>query len=197
MTLILMFVLYCVFTPEAALGTINVGISGSNSSSSFFLESHKSTTISANVAIEVASFMHLGLTHRRSFIRKDGLKKEEISAGEYSYFSFTDNTDIVTNSIDVSIYPYRGLVSPFIFGGVARRDYYTKVSYRGYTGKKRETLPAVPNYGFGLAVMLSRSFNLKITQTYTIGRGTVLEEGQEVEQQVRDAYTQLGIGYKL
>ncbi len=197
MTFILMLALCYVLVPESSLATMSVGVSGANSTSSLFLETHKSTTISANIAVEIASFMHIGLTHRRSFLRKGGLKKSQVTDDVSAYYEFTDNTDIVTNSIDISIFLHRGLVSPFIFGGVARRDYFTEVRYRGITGKKRETLPAVPNYGYGLAILLSRNFNLKITQTYTLGIRTILESGNEVEEKVRDNYTQLGISYKL
>ena len=182
---------------ESALGAISIGLSGASSQSNYSLETQKSSILIANVSIGIASFLRIGLTHRRSFEKKAGLKKAQVSDTQIIYYEFEDNTDIVTNSVDLTAILYPGVVSPFVFGGVARRDYYTEVRYPGSASKGKTTLPAVPNYGLGIAVQLSRQFSLKITQTYTPGLSTTIEDGEEVSKAVNDTYTQIGIGYRI
>jgi hypothetical protein len=167
------------------------------SNSNFSLETHKKSSISANISLGIGSYVHVGLTHRRSFDNKSGLKKTRLDENTIAYIPFEDNTEIITNSVDLTIFLYSGKVAPFVFGGVAKRDYLTEISYLQQSAKSATTLFPVPNYGFGLAIQLTRDFNLKITQTYTPGIKTVLEEGIERSETVKDSYTQVGIGYKI
>mgnify|MGYP003683318259 CR=1 FL=1 len=181
---------------SSAEAAISIGLSGAASQSNYSLETQKSSILSANVSLGIASFLRIGFTHRRSFQEKSGLKKSTSDSGTI-YYEFEDNTDIVTNSVDLTAILYPGRISPFVFGGVARRDYYTEVRYPGSESKGETTLPAVPNYGLGFAVQLNRSFSLKITRTYTPGITTSLEDGEEVDEVVNDTYTQLGISYRI
>ncbi|SMF72928.1 hypothetical protein SAMN06296036_12746 [Pseudobacteriovorax antillogorgiicola] len=181
---------------QNSFGSISIGLSGATSTSNYSLETQKSSIISGNISLAIASFLRIGLTHRRSFVEKSGLRKEATDTSTL-YYEFEDNTDIVTNSIDLTAILYHGRVSPFVFGGVARRDYFTEVRYPGSTTKFRETLKAVPNYGLGIAIHLNRHFRLKITQTYTPGVRVDLVDGQEVKEDVNDTYTQIGVNYAL
>ena len=181
---------------QPTFGAISVGLSGASSKSNYSLETQKSSIISANVSVSFLSFLRVGLTHRRSFTEKTGLKKAE-TPSQVIYYEFEDNTDIITNSIDLTAVLYPGVVSPFVFGGIARRDYYTEVRYPGSEAKGETTLPAVPNYGAGLAIRLSHQFSLKITQTYTPGIATTIENGEEVSRVINDTYSQIGISYQL
>ena len=184
------------YTPANA--NIRIGLSGSASKSNFSLETHRTSAISANISLAISNYVHIGLTHRRSFENKSGLKRTEASGSEdYVYLPFEDNTENITNSIDLTVYLYQGQVSPFIFGGVARRDYYTEIEYLDQRVKSRTTLFPVPNYGLGAAIILSREFQLRITQTYTPGVRTVIENGEEKSDIVKDSYTQIGVTYKL
>lgn len=180
-----------------AMGLVNLGLSGALSNSNFSLETHKKTSISANVSLGLGSYFHIGLTHRRSFDNKSGFKKTRLDENTIAYIPFEDNTEIITNSVDLTIFLYEGQISPFVFGGVAKRDYVTEISYLEQQARSSTTLFPVPNYGLGLAIQLTRNFHLKITQTYTPGIRTVLEDGQEKSETVKDSYTQLGIGYKI
>ena len=69
---------------------------------------------------------------RRSFDNKVGLKKQEnVEAKSYDYLPFEDNGISTTNSVDLTIIPYNGVISPMVFGGLARRDYYNEISFLG------------------------------------------------------------------
>jgi hypothetical protein len=178
---------------------INVGLSGSVENSNNALEKYRNHAVSANVSLGLGSHLLIGLTHRRSFDYKTGLKKTELSGqpNAYAYIPFQDNVESITNSLDLTIIPFNGLVSPFIFGGVARRDYFNKFEFLGNTIRSKATLFPIPNYGAGVMVQLGRGFQLRITQTYSPGVKTILDNGEERNLSVRDTYSQVWIGYKL
>ncbi|NRA68706.1 MAG: hypothetical protein HRU19_29745 [Pseudobacteriovorax sp.] len=186
------------FLQPQADAAVSVGVSGSNSSSSFGLESNRSTTISASVAVGFLNFLRLGLTHRRSYEKKSGFKSERITEDLVAYTEFQDDTEAITNSFDLTAIIYKGLVSPFVFAGVAHRKYFSEVTIRNTIYRSRTTLPLVPNYGIGLSIRLNRDFSLKLTQTFTPGtKNTVDENGVEQEKKVTDSYSQIGITYQL
>lgn len=186
------------FTPTGpALAGINVSLSGSIESTSNALEKSRDNSISANLSTNLGEHILIGITHRRSFENKTGYKRAQADENTYLYIPFKDNGESTTNSLDLTIIPYNGLVSPFIFGGVARREYESTMMYLGSTYHSRQSLFPIPNYGFGLMVQLGGGFNLKITQTFTPGTQIALEDGEEVAKVVKDSYTQVGIGYRI
>jgi hypothetical protein len=182
---------------QPALAIIDIGLSGSTGTSNFSLETHERTSLSVNFSVAFGSYIHLGLTHRRAFEEKSGLKKGENSSDETVYLPFEDNTENITNSLDLMVFLNDGRLAPFVFGGVARRDYLTEINFQGQEVTSRTTLYPVPNYGFGASIRMTRRFRFKVTQTYTPGVRTVVENGEEVNKPVNDSYTQLGISYRL
>ncbi len=181
----------------SALGQVNIGLSGYGSRSNAGLETYRSASGSVSLSFGVGDHVLLGLTHRQSFENKEGLKKASSSDGADVYLPFSDDTESTTNSFDLTLILYNGQVSPFIFGGVAKKDYRTEIDIEGRHVVSSVTLFPVPTYGFGFGIMLSREFNLKISQTYSPGVQTVIEGGEEKSQMVRDTYTQVGISYKI
>ncbi|MFY7930703.1 MAG: hypothetical protein ACOVS5_17655 [Oligoflexus sp.] len=183
-------------TVEAA---VNIGLSGSAENSNNSFEKYRNHAVSANISLGLGEHLLIGVTHRRSFDNKIGLKKTEVAGqpNTFAYIPFEDNAESVTNSLDLTIIPYNGLVSPFVFGGLARRDYVNKLEILGNTIRSKQTLFPIPNYGVGIVIQLGLGFQLRITQTYSPGVKTILEEGQEKSQLVLDTYSQVWIGYKL
>ncbi|MFW7380164.1 MAG: hypothetical protein ACOH5I_15225 [Oligoflexus sp.] len=183
-------------SPAAAI--VNIGLSGSASTSNFSLETHRSTAMSANISIGLWSFLHIGLTHRRSFENKSGFKKASPTPTSYSYIEFRDNTESVTNSVDLTLFLSQGTISPFVFGGVARRDYITEIEFQDQRVRSTTTLYPVPNYGVGASIRLSMKFQLNLTHTFTPGlKTTVDDNGEENSSVVNDSYTQMGITYRI
>ncbi len=177
---------------------ISISLSGSSEISNAALEKYRSNSISANVSLGLGSHLLIGLTHRRSFDNKVGLKRQEnVELKAYDYFPFEDNGINTTNSMDLTVIPYNGIVSPMIFGGVARRDYYNEISFLGSRIISKQTLFPIPNYGFGMVIQLGMGMQLKVTQTYSPGIRTTLEEGKEISREVKDSYTQIWLGYRL
>lgn len=180
-----------------ASATISINLSGSAENSSVALEKSDTHSVSANVGMSLGSHFMIGLTHRRAFTNKTGLKKGTVNSATV-YAEFEDREQTITNSVDLTIIPYNGIISPFVFGGIARRDYYGESEMLGTRNSITQILFPIPNYGGGLAVQLGMGFELKITQTFTPGKETkLMDDGTERERDVLDTYTQLWLGYKI
>jgi len=181
-----------------AHAAISISLSGSSEISNAALERYRSNSVSANVSLGLGDHFMLGLTHRRSFDNKVGLKKQaNADQTAYDYLPFEDNVESVSNSVDLTIIPYNGVISPMFFGGLARRDYSNELEFLGSRIKNRQTMFPIPNYGFGTIIQLGMGMQLKITQTYSPGIQTTLDEGKEKSKVVKDSYTQVWLGYRL
>ncbi len=190
--------LLALLTATRAQAAISISLSGSSELSNAALERYRSNSISANVSLGLGQHFLIGLTHRRSFDNKVGLKKQEnVEAKVYEYLPFEDNGISTTNSMDLTIIPYNGMISPMVFGGLARRDYFNEISFMGSRIVSRQTMFPIPNYGFGTIIHLGAGMQLKITQTYSPGIQTTLEDGQEISRIVKDSYTQIWLGYRI
>ena len=198
LSLLVTLLLGASFSPTSAFAGVEINLSGSNATSSNNLEKSTTHAVSGNIGLGLGDFVSIGLTHRRSYINNTGFKKGRSADGTaYVYNPFTERTESITSSIDLTLIPFSGTVSPFIFGGVARRDYYNQFDYQGSRITSTQTLYPVPNYGGGVAIQLGGSFQLKITQTFSPGKQTSVNDGVESEKEVRDSYTELWLGYKL
>jgi hypothetical protein len=181
-----------------ASAAVTINLSGSASKSTANLEKTNAHAVSANIGLGLGDYLSIGLTHRRSYTDNGGQKKGRNADGTaYVYIPFQERTEAITNSVDLTVIPYTGVFSPFIFGGVARRDYYNQFDYLGNRITSTQSLYPVPNYGFGVAIQLGQGFQLKITQTYSPGKETTIEDNVEKEKEVKDTYTELWLGYKI
>jgi hypothetical protein len=190
--------LFALLAGTSAQAAINISLSGSSEISNAALERYRSNSVSANVSLGLGNHFLLGITHRRSFDNKMGLKRaENAETKTLEYIPFEDNGESTTNSFDLTIIPYNGVISPMVFGGVARRDYYNEIQFMGSRIVSRQTMFPIPNYGFGTIIQLGAGMHLKITQTYSPGVKTTLEDGEEISRLVKDSYTQIWLGYRL
>ena len=185
-------------TASVAKASVSVSLSGSSETSNAALERYHTNSISANVSLGLGNHFLIGLTHRRSFDNKVGLKKQEVTETKsYDYLPFEDNIESVTNSVDLTVIPFNGTISPMIFGGIAKRDYFDQLDFMGRRSISKQTLFPIPNYGFGVVIQLGMGMQLKVTQTYSPGIQTTLEDGTEISKVVKDSYSQIWIGYRL
>ncbi len=184
---------------NASSAAISLGLTGASEKTTNSLEKTTSNQISANVSLGLGNHVLIGVTHRRAFEYKTGYKKASTNNPNiFVYIPYRDNGESLTNSLDLTIIPYNGLISPFIFGGVARRDYRNEIFFLDQNIPSKYSMFPIPNYGFGTAIQLGMGFQLKITQTYTPGIETLLSDtGEESTRIVKDSYTQVWVGYKL
>ncbi|MCX6130933.1 MAG: hypothetical protein NTX25_17985 [Proteobacteria bacterium] len=190
--------LFSIFSANKASAAISISLSGSSENSNASLERYRSNSLSANVSLGLGNNFQVGLTHRRSLDNRVGLKRQSgTDANTYEYLPFRDNSLSITNSVDLTIIPYNGVVSPMIFGGIARRDYENQLDFLDSRSVSKQTMFPIPTYGFGAMIQLGMGMQLKITQTYSPGIETSLEDGEEVSRVVKDSYTQVWLGYRL
>ena len=191
------------FLTEAASAFVSVGISGNSSSTHSGLEQSSDTSLSASVSFDLGSHFRIGYTHRQSWEKKSGLKIFDSNDGvSVSLENFSETTLSTIKSLDLTIVLYQGqLIVPFVFGGIAWKSYDVSEysDTKGYRSYSPETDP-VWNAGGGLAITLSERFSLKVSKSFSPGKVYTFDSEQNAivsARRVTDAYTQVGITYKL
>lgn len=184
-----------------AFGVVSIGLSGMGSQRNANLEKRQDTSGSVNLSLALGNHFRISLNHRRGFEKTSGFR---IFNSDEGYQKFSENVDSTMYAVNLTLVLYNGLVSPYVFGGLANKYYEQEFSIKegrgaGSTLTTDFSLQGVPNYGFGFAIYLNRKFSFKITQTFSPGkRTTILDDGTPSEQEtVVDSYTQVGINYSL
>jgi hypothetical protein len=179
---------------------MTLGVAWSDSQSHLGLEKLQSSTLNGSISFDIWDHIQLGVTGRKEYEKRTGLKRTTNSDGtQYIYFNFKDVSQTITTSVDLTLVLYNGPISPFIFGGVARREYKTLIEYPEFDlhQETNDTLDAVPNGGYGIAIFLGRGFSLKFTQTFTEGQKITIDGSKRIETKVYDQYTQVGLNYRI
>tara|TARA_B100001094_G_scaffold323815_1_gene375344 strand:+ start:240 stop:848 length:609 start_codon:yes stop_codon:yes gene_type:complete len=190
-------VVFALTSQTEAFGTINFGISGAGSENNVGLEKHKSTSLSGSINLNLGSFFRIGYSQRQAFEDRGGLKTSQLDDGSIVYYEFKEKVQTITNSINLTLVLYNGRVSPYIFGGVARKDYEITNAVSNLLYTKNATLYPVPTYGVGASIFVSRHFNFKMTQTWSPGVKITIKDNAEVEEPILDSYLQVGINYAI
>lgn len=169
-------------------------LSGNTQNSNLIFQSVRSRIISGTAALDVGSFMRLGVTHRQKF--EDNQEYILINDADPDNI-IVENTKSsihqISNSIDLTLILYEGtLITPYINGGVVFKNYRITSSS---SENKAVVLPPQPSGGVGLGIMLSREFSLKIS--YTVSPGMRWNPDRSRADRVLDNYTELGITYKI
>lgn len=188
------------FLSSEAFAGMTLGVAWSDSQSNLGLEKLQSSTLNGSVSFDIWDHIQLGVTGRKEYEKRTGLKRTTNTDGsQYIYFSFKDVSQTTTTSVDLTLVLYNGPISPFIFGGVARREYKTLIEYPEFDlhQETQDTLARVPNGGYGVAIFLGRGFSLKFTQTFTEGLKTTIDGTKRIETKVYDQYTQVGLNYRI
>lgn len=182
-------------------GAVSIGLSGFGASTRWDLEKRLTTRGSASLSFGLGPFLSLGVAASRATTKSEGI--QEISG---QYYEFKGRLEELKYDLRGTIILYRGLVSPYLFGGIANR-YVTKVDY--FPSVEQEFRLdhkdlQTPTYGFGIAVNLNRNFSLKVTQTYTHVTAKILvvdetlpSQRSKKDQRSIDSYTQVGINYNF
>ena len=188
------------FLPATARSTINVGLSGFGSTSNAGLESYTSNSGTVSVSLGLLNHLRVGVNHRRQFEDRKGLKEISRSTGTV-YLPFKSKLDSSTYSVNLTVVLYNGIVSPYVFGGMANKYYTSKFVYDldvPQTDTTKFELLNVPTYGFGFAFFINKNFSLKTSQTFSEGKTiTVNPDGEKEEATPIDSYTQVGITYTM
>ena len=181
---------------SSALGGINISIDGSASNYDMGLQNNKRSMVSGSFDIDVGSHFRLGYTHRLDTMKASGYKQDYETK---LYYYEESRTDVASNSINLSLILYYGdLFIPYIQAGAVVKDYYMIEKSGGitYVINPSESGPE-PSAGAGLHIVLSKSFNLKLS--YTVSPGVKIESPSEPNKilTVLDSTTAMGIVYKM
>ena len=186
-----------------AYSYVNLGVSGFTALANVDLEKVNNNSISASVGFGLLNNLIIGVNHRRSYSSREGYKrntyKDDNTDSEYMiYIPFTDQSETISNSINLTVILYKGFASPFIFGGVTRKDYTSTVKLGEQSSTQKFSMPIAPNFGAGVSFKISRSFSFKITETLSPGLQTYFDDsGNEQKKKVNDTFTEIGISYNL
>ncbi len=184
--------------PGKALAGFSLDLSGSGSNSSAGLVAQQDNAVTASVGMDLGEHFQLGLSHRISDKTQKGLREVTLMNGTRAYTKFESDTRATINSLNLAIILYNGVLSPYVFGGAARHQYYLRINVDGEVSEDKQVIPLLPNYGVGVAIYLNQNFSLKISQTFSPGIKVVLDDkGEEKAEVSRDSYLEVGIRYRL
>ena len=176
----------------------SLDLSGNMSDSYVDLEEHVDTTATASAMMGLGDYFIISVGYQREVENKSGFRKAQTGDNNVMYYKFTDDSEQNTVFSDLTVILSNGMFSPFIFGGIARKDFYTKISYPGTVYKSHIPMPLTNRYGFGFSLMLSREFRLKVTQTFSPGLKTELDDRQaEVQRKFVSTTTEIGISIRF
>ena len=191
-------ILFLTTISTTASAYFSLDLTGMRSDDYVDLEEHVDTTMTASLLMGLGDYVIVSLGHQREMDNKHGYHKTQTSDGNIMYYKFEDDSEVITTFSDLTVILYNGMFSPFVFGGIARKDYYSTISYPGTVYKSHMPLPLIHRYGFGFSITLSREFRLKITQTFSPGvRIELVDQTEEVPQKYVSTTTEIGISMRL
>jgi len=181
---------------KSAFAGVDISIDGSSSNYDMGLQNNKRSMISGSVDVGLGNYFRLGYTHRVDTVTATGYKQDYASK---LYYYEESRTDVASNSINLSLILYYGdLFIPYIQAGAVVKDYYMIEKSGGvpYVINPDQSGPE-PSAGAGLHIVLSKSFNLKLS--YTVSPGVKIQSPSEPDKMrtVLDSTTAMGIVYKM
>lgn len=174
------------FTLESMLSQNNIPLSAQNNRS-----------VSASVALDLGTFLRVGLTHRQSSNQTKGYIADDPTVENPAYSYRATNNVSFANSVDLTIILYYGqLFVPYLQLGMVKKDYLITVA-EGNAASQTATfsLPPVPNGGIGVGIRLNRNFSLKLS--YSVSPGVRQVAPNQEKEGVLDSFTSIGITYNL
>ena len=184
------------FSPQAQ-SAVQFTLSGSMSESNAGLQKTDSGSVGAGISFDLGSSFRLGLTHRQALSVYSGFV-DDVDATDPTrrYPTFQNKVHTMSNSVDLTIYLYRGqILTPYIFGGFGLKNYRveSKEQYTEPTTDEYNGIPSI-NGGAGFSIKIDQRFSLKAFHTLSSG-GHKKEPGSDKVTNVMDSYSQLGIEY--
>ena len=185
---LLFSVLWLSTSLEAA--RLSYTLSGSGDRKFLGYYSQRSLSGSAAVDMDLGRHLRIGLSHSQQRQEQQGYRANE---DESDFKQFTMDTKVVSNAVNLTVIPYNGYLTPFVFVGLGRYHVVRKEIVDGEIDVEDSIFPG-PQGGVGVGIRLSRKFSLKITHTLSFGsaKSPLNKEG---ESRVNEL-TQIGITYR-
>ena len=195
-TLLLVFV-GCFFYSQVAFAQWTFSLSGTEDKSHGGLVVTTDSRWSASISVFLLQYMSLGISHSQVYKKTEGQK--QISSTTM-YENFEENVRVKKYAVNLTLVLFSGPVTPFIFGGIARKwlyyDWYYETSailgsYEDPDNGKKNLW----NAGIGFSIPVNYNFSIKIKRSWSEGY-TLDSETQERKKEY-DTYTEVGLTYKL
>jgi hypothetical protein len=183
----------------------HLGISGYQSGTHAELQKTLNSRAGASLSFDLFRVVRIGYSYRLDTESTSGLRVSDSSIAN-SYVNFNNIKEVTKQSVDLTIVPFMTqFIVPFIFGGIAKKDYLYRVQAEDVNDNGIITVeikagengnPAWGwNAGFGTRIPVNKEFSIKVTQTFSEGlkKSSPTAEGVKVW----DTYTEYGITYKL
>jgi hypothetical protein len=203
--IVLVAVTVNIATSPAAFAGAHLGVSGYRSGTHAELQKTLNSRAGASLSFDLFSVLRIGYSYRLDTESTSGLRVSDSSQNN-SYVNFNNIKEVTKQSLDLTVVPFMTqLIVPFIFGGVAKKDYLYRVQAEDVNDNGIITVeikagengnPAWGwNAGFGTRIPVNKEFSIKVTQTFSEGlkKSSPTSEGVKVW----DTYTEYGITYKL
>jgi len=171
---------------------IHLSLSGAQNDAHAGLQEIKSATGTGSVAFDLGAYLRLGYTFMAQTQSAVGWVKEE---DQEVYYTYSSKSLMMSHAVDLTVVLYGGDVfTPYIFGGPARKSYdiETRQENKGIQRDKGSYMS--PTGGVGLAIRIAQKFQLKLSQTYSMGAKIYPDQTGE---STIDTYSQIGIQYSL
>lgn len=181
---------------SGAYSFLNIGVSGYVSKDTYGFKTSNRSNVGINTSIGFGKHLQLGLSHSVQEDNLEGYELQRVSGTNVTVaFMVKDQRVTHTTSVDLTIIPFVSVISPFVFGGSARKEMKIRRTIVGFREDTATTKPEpLLTYGYGVKIFLNKNFDLKVTRRYTPGIKVTLD-GEKKE--VVDEMTQVGFVYKL
>jgi hypothetical protein len=185
----------------AAFGTVYVTGSVSASTSNVPLQTYESQAGSGSLAIDLGSYIRLGVTHKQEFQMSSGYQDTSTDEGSTTtvpnYIEVYSRTHIISNSLDLTLILYEGQIFlPYLTLGAVVKNYRFDTQQEGQASEIRKgSVGPVPNVGGGIGFRLNKDFTLKFA--FTASPGLAQKPGEEKATATWDRNTSVGLTYQL
>lgn len=186
-----------ILIPNQALAGFSFDLTGSGTKSAAGATTNNDSAVTAGVGVDLGDHFQLGLSYRVSNDNAVGLRAIQVG-NQTGLVDYESDTRTVIKALNLAIILYNGIVSPYVFGGIAHHEYYFRTELAGQMDEDRKVVPQLINYGGGFTVYLNQNFGLKISQTFSPGEKLVVTPDYRIEtKKVLNSYLEVGVRYRL
>jgi len=184
---------------DFAAAQVQVGVTFNESQTHAERQTRNNRVLGGSFSLGLNRYIRLGFSRRVELEQVSGHRL--IGQSQTQYEEFSTRTEATRDSLDLFVIVYQGIVTPYVFGGIARKTYVHEVRYEFTTFN--ETIKYKPssdatkpvwNAGVGFAIPLNRNFSVRISRSWSEGRSVNIE-GEE--RKVLDTYTDVSLNYQL
>lgn len=178
-----------------AFAGMQLGLSGAWAQHHLGLETHTMQMGKASLSVDLGSYFRIGYSFSQTSQHIEGYEDEAEDGEDPIYVAFEQDVLMNSHSVDLFAILYAGsIMTPYIFAGGAMKYFVLEKRKVGRTPKRETGEEPSPNFGAGLSISITKSFAMKIANTWSMGVKKTIDG--EVGM-ARDSQFEVGISYSL